>query len=111
VEKQETMLSPSHMKIRNFCKVSGWRVALVQVDGRPFPFTVNMVIDELAAKGLLSKWQRRMIQEVDVEIRNSLTHLEFAPIHGPSAHDLELTAHTINGLFDSLPTPAKPIFP
>jgi hypothetical protein len=111
VEKQETMLSPSHMKIRNFCKISGWRVALVQVDGRPFPFTVNMVIDELAAKGLLSKWQRRMIQEVDVEIRNSLTHLEFAPIHGPSAHDLELTAHTINGLFDSLPTPAKPVSP
>jgi hypothetical protein len=105
VEKQETMLSPSHMKIRNFCKISGWRVASVQVDGTSFPFTVNMVIEELAAKGFLSKWQRRMIQEVDVEIRNSLTHLEFAPIHTPSAHDLELAAGTINDLFDSLPIP------
>jgi hypothetical protein len=111
VEKQETMLSPSHTKIRNFCKTYDWRVACVRVDGTPFPFTVSMVIEELAAKGFLSKWQQKMIQEVDVEIRNSLTHLEFAPIHMPSAHDLELAAETINELFDSLPIPRKAALP
>lgn len=112
VEKQETMTSPSHMRIRNFCKLSGWRVAAVQVNGQPFPHTVNMVIADLVSKSLLSKWQQKMIQEVDVEIRNSLTHLEFAPIHGPSAHALELAAETINGLFDSVPVlPPKAAVP
>lgn len=111
VEKQEIMNSPSHMKIRNFCKLSGWRVATVQVNGQPFPHTVSMVIADLVLKGFLSKWQQKMIQEVDVEIRNSLTHLEFAPIHGPSAHALELAAETINGLFDSVPVPPKTAVP
>jgi hypothetical protein len=82
-------------------------VAAVQVNGQPFPHTVNMVIADLVSKGLLSKWQQKMIQEVDVEIRNSLTHLEFAPIHGPSAHALELAAETINVLFDSLAVPDR----
>jgi hypothetical protein len=81
------------------------------VDGQPFPYTVNMVVADLVAKGLLSKWQQKMIQEVDVEIRNSLTHLEFAPIHGPSPDALELVAETINGLFDSMPFPAKAAVP
>jgi hypothetical protein len=111
VERQDIMSYPSHMKIRTFCKCNGWRVASARVDGQPFPFTVNMVIAELAAKGLLSKWQQRMIQEVDIEIRNSLTHLEFAPIHGPSSHALELAAHTINGLFDSLDVPDRTATP
>jgi hypothetical protein len=107
VEKQEMMASPSHLRIRGFCKLSGWRVAAVQVNGQPFPHTISMVIADLVSKGLLSKWQQKMIQEVDVEIRNSLTHLEFAPIHGPSAHALELAAETINGLFDSLAVPDR----
>lgn len=111
VEKQETMVSPSHVKIRNFCKINDWRIAAVRVDGQPFPHTVNMVIEELAAKGLLSRWQQKMIQEVDVEIRNSLTHLEFAPIHGPSPDALELAAQTINALFDSVPIPPKTAVP
>jgi hypothetical protein len=97
------MASPSHVKISTFCKRSGWWPGSVHVDSQPFPYTVNMVITELAAKGILSKWQQKMIQEVDVEIRNSLTHLEFAPIHGPSPEALEMAAETINSLFDSLP--------
>jgi len=106
VLKQETMPSPSHVKINNFCKFHRWHPASVHVDCQPFPYTVDMVIAELTAKGLLSKWQQKMIQEVDVQIRNSLTHLEFAPIHGPSPEALEMTAETINGLFDSLPIPS-----
>jgi hypothetical protein len=111
MEKQEIMNSPSHVRIRNFCKLAGWRVAAVQVNGQPFPYTVNMVIADLVSQGLLSKWQQKMLQEVDVEIRNSLTHLEFAPIHGPSSHALELAAHTINGLFDSLAVPDRTATP
>jgi hypothetical protein len=111
VEKQETMASPSHTKIRNFCKINDWRVAAVHVDGQPFPFAVSMVIADLTAKGLLSQWQQKMILEVDVEIRNSLTHLEFAPIHGPSPDALELASETINALFDSLPLPEKRVLP
>lgn len=107
VEKQEPMVSPSHVRIRNFCKINDWRIAAVRIDGQLFPYTINMVIEELAAKGFLSKWQRKRIQEVDVEIRNSLTHLEFAPIHEPSPDALELAAQTINELFDSLPVPPK----
>jgi hypothetical protein len=107
VAKQETMTLPSHLKINNFCRYHRWNPAAVHVDGQPFPYTVNMVIAELTAKGLLSKWQQKMIQEVDVQIRNSLTHLEFAPIHGPSPEALEMTAETINGLFDSLPVPSN----
>ena len=105
VVKQETMPSPSHVKINRFCKYNRWNPASVYVDGQPFPYTVNMVIADLTAKGLLSKWQQKMIQEVDVQIRNSLTHLEFAPIYGPSPEALEMAAQTINELFDSLPIP------
>jgi hypothetical protein len=111
VEKQETMVAPSHVKISTFCKYSGWRPASVHVDGQPFPYTVRMVIADLTEKGFLSKWQQKMIQEADVEIRNSLTHLEFAPIHGPSPGALEMAAETINSLFDSLPGPPKPAVP
>jgi hypothetical protein len=111
IEKQETIAFPSHVKIRNFCKINDWRVAAVHVDGQPFPFTVNMVVTDLVTKGLLSKWQQKMILEVDMEIRNSLTHLEFAPIHGPSPDALEMAAQTINALFDSLPLPEKPVLP
>jgi hypothetical protein len=89
------------------CKRTGWRVAAVKVDGKPFPYSVNRVIAELTEKRLITQWQRKMIQGVDVEIRNSLTHLEFAPVHGPSPDALELAAETINGLFDSLPVPMK----
>jgi hypothetical protein len=109
VVKQETMTSPSHVKIKNFCKYHRWHPGSANVDGQPFPYTVSMVIAELTTKGLLSKWQQKMIQEVDVQIRNSLTHLEFAPIHGPSPEALEMAAQTINELFDSLAIP--PIAP
>jgi hypothetical protein len=111
VEKQETMVAPSHVKISTFCKYSGWRPASVHVDGQPFPYTVRMVIADLTEKGFLSRWQQKMIQEADVETRNSLTHLEFAPIHGPSPGTLEMAAETINSLFDSLPGPPKPAVP
>jgi hypothetical protein len=111
VVKQETMPSPSHVKINRFCKYHGWNPGSAHVNGQPFPYTVNMVIAELTAKGLLSKWQQKMIQEVDVQIRNSLTHLEFAPIHGPSPEALEMAAETINSLFDSVPIPPHASIP
>ena len=109
--EQHTMVTPSHVKIRDFCKRAGWRVPAVRVGGKPFPYTVNLVIAELAERKIITSWQRKMIQEVDVEIRNSLTHAEFAPVDAPSPHSLELAAETINRLFDSLPVSTKAAHP
>jgi len=105
--QQQTMVNPSHTKIHTFCKSAGWRESAVKVDGKPFPHTVKLVIDRLADTKVITSWQRKMIREVDVQIRNSLTHLEFAPIYAPSADDLERAAETINQLFDSLPIAAS----
>lgn len=107
--EQQTMLTPSHTKIRTFCQHGKWKVQQVKLDGRQFPYTVKGVLDELAQAKIITEWQRNMIQEVYTQIRNSLTHLEFAPINTPSSHDLEANAGMINHLFDSLPLPAPPI--
>jgi len=100
---QQKMDRPSHVNIKEFSKRTGWRVASLRVDGKPFPHAVKGVIAELIGHGLMTQWQRRMIEEVYVEIRNSLTHLEFAPVHTPSPNVLERVAYLINYLFDSVP--------
>jgi hypothetical protein len=109
--EQQTMAAPSHIKIRDFCKRAGWRVSAVRVHGKPFPYSGNLVIAELAERKIITNWQRKMIQEVDVEIRNSLAHVKSAPVDTLSPHLLELAAETINRLFDSLPVSAKPARP
>lgn len=103
--EQQTMLTPSHTKIRTFCQHTGWKIQGLTLDGNQFPHTVKGVVTELEKAKIITIWQRKMIQDVYVQIRNSLTHLEFAPIHSPSSHDLEIAAETINGLFDSVPLP------
>jgi len=98
--EKEKMASPSYAKIRQFCKLAGWKVQGVAVDGKPFPYSVNRVIAELTDKHVITQWQRRMIVKADVEIRDTISHLESAPVTGPSPHSLELAVLTINGLFD-----------
>ncbi len=104
---QHILANPSHVKIREYCQRAKWRIGAVHVDGKLFPNTVRNVVRELAEKNFLTIWQRKTIEEFDIKIRNSLTHLESAPIHFPSGHELELAADTINSLFDSMPLPVK----
>ena len=99
------MDQPSHVKIREFSQRAGWKVARVGVGGRSFPHTVKRVIAELSDQRFINDWQRHTIERFYVEIRNSLTHLEFAPVHTPSPDVLERVAYFINHLFDSLPLP------
>lgn len=100
---QHSMAEPSHFKIRNFAKLSGWRITAVKVDGQPFPHTVKGVIADLVGQRLMTQYQRQRIEKGFVEIRNSLSHLEFAPVHQPTPDALRRIAYLINKLFDSLP--------
>lgn len=108
---QQIMPNPSHVNIRDLAQRARWPVSAIKVNGKPFPYRVRSIVGELADMGLLTMWQRKVIEEFDIKIRNRLTHLEFAPVYGPSGHELETTAETINSLFDLLPLPAKAAAP
>jgi hypothetical protein len=101
----ETVEFTSHHGLRNCCKGRGWRVEHLWVNGEQFPRSLGMVIDSLEAKGVLTRWQRRTFKGAFIQLRNSLTHLESAPIAMPNSTVLSHVAYDINCLFHQAPEP------
>jgi len=79
-----------------------WRVnRKITVNGEKFPSSSYELLRSLLKKGILKTWQLERI-EAGIDLRNDLSHLEFAPVTGPSADVLAITAELINGMFDSV---------
>jgi hypothetical protein len=79
-----------------------WRVnRKITVNGERFPSSSYELLRSLLKKGIIETWQLARI-EAGIDLRNDLSHLEFAPVTGPSADVLAITAELINAMFDSV---------
>jgi hypothetical protein len=82
-----------------------WRVSRkIIVNGEKFPSSSYELLRSLLKKGIIQTWQLERI-EAGIDLRNDLSHLEFAPVTGPSADVLAITAELINAMFDSVTPP------
>lgn len=84
------------------CKTKGWKERQVKVNGRPYPWKVELAIEQLQQDGVITLWHQKRLRDVWMKLRNIHSHLEFASITGPRAGTLERAAEVINILFDSL---------
>ncbi|VVB90071.1 Uncharacterised protein [uncultured archaeon] len=94
------MASPTYRKIQEFCSKDrkNWRCDQITVNGEPFPFSMKKLLDWLVSKGIIGMWEKNMF-DAGIYLRNSLSHLEFAPILFPSSHTLKNIAQDINKLY------------
>ena len=88
--------------IKIICHQRGWNRRKTKVNGRFYPETVAPALDQLHEDGVISDWQFGRLKNVWMELRNSHSHLEFAPITGPHSSTLANAAELINTLFDSV---------
>jgi hypothetical protein len=84
------------------CKTKGWKERRVKVNGRPYPWKVELAIEQLQQDGVINIWHQRRLRDVWMKLRNIHSHLEFASITGPRLGTLERAAEAINILFDSV---------
>lgn len=79
-----------------------WRAnRKIIVNGEKFPSSSYELLRSLLKKGIIETWQLKRI-EAGIDLRNDLSHLEFAPVTGPSADVLAITSELINAMFDSV---------
>jgi hypothetical protein len=83
------------------CQTKGWKERRVKVNGRPYPWKVELALEQLQQDKIITVWQLKRLRDVWMKLRNSHSHLEFASITGPSAATLESAGELINTLFDS----------
>ena len=84
------------------CTTKGWKERQVKVNGRPYPWKVELALEQLKQDGVITMWHQRRLRDVWMKLRNVHSHLEFASITGPRVGTLERAAEAINILFDSL---------
>jgi hypothetical protein len=92
-----------HFGIRRLCRVRGWDIRSLQVNGEHFPDTAKKVAVSLHKLRIITDWQLRQFEHMWLRRRNYHSHLEFAPIETPQTDALVQVAREINQLFDSLP--------
>jgi hypothetical protein len=92
-------ISPSWMYIHIFCKMNrGWNSKRIKVNGEDFPYNNRRLLNWLLEKKIVTRWERKQY-DVGINMRNILSHLEFAPIHGPGSSAIKIIADRINRLF------------
>jgi hypothetical protein len=96
-----TVPTPGRGNISLICKTKGWKERQVKVNGRPYPWKVELAIEQLEDDGVITMWHQKRLRDVWMKLRNIHSHLEFASITGPRAGTLERAAEVINILFDS----------
>jgi hypothetical protein len=96
--RTECQRRPTHKDLYRLWQVD----KKIRVNGERFPHSTNELLRALLKKGIISTWQQERI-EAAINLRNSLSHLEFAPIMPASAGALVVTAELINAMFDSVP--------
>ena len=101
------MVSPTYRKIEEFCYTDRkkWNRDKITVNNDPFPYNMNHLLNWLVEKKIINKWDKGMFNHA-IYLRNSLSHLEFAPILLPSARTLEIVAQDINKLYHKQSKPS-----
>ncbi|MGA1998522.1 MAG: hypothetical protein ABSG52_00895 [Terriglobales bacterium] len=88
----------THKLLYDHCRVD----PKIIVNGDRFPRTNRKLAASLAKSRIITpQEEQRIIAGLDV--RNDLSHLEFAPIMGASAEMLSVVSELINAMFDSVP--------
>ncbi len=93
---------PSHTKIFDLCMRNRWRSPNVLVDGQPFPFSSNALLNWLEAQRIVTKWEREGIR-IGLNMRNALSHPEHSSTDIPSSDKLRFVAGLVNKLFHTPP--------
>ena len=94
-------IPPSWRDIYYFCQRNrgkGWKLSKIKVNGEDFPYSNRLLLKWLVEKKILTKWERRQY-DVGINMRNILSHLEFAPIDVPRSFTIKVIADRINKLF------------
>lgn len=92
---------------RNYCFIDkkNWKRNKITVNEDKFPYDMNRLLNWLVGKNIINKWDKKMFNHAK-NLRNFLSHLEFAPILHPSARALELVAQDINKLYHKQSKPS-----
>jgi len=90
--------SSSWWVIYCLCKSKGWKPSKIKVNGQKFPNNNRLLLDWLVEKRIITKWEKKQY-DVGINLRNILSHLEFAPIHTPNSFVLKDVADRINKLY------------
>lgn len=100
--------NPTYERIWKFCKDNKkrWNFNRITVNGEIFPHNGKLLLTWLVEKGIITKWEQHFY-DAGLFLRNTLSHLEFAPIHVPNSRILERVAEQINKLF--LDKPINPL--
>ena len=91
-------ISPSWRQIDSFCRKRGWNTHAIKVNGKKFPYSNRRLLDWLLEKKIITKWERKQY-DVAINMRNILSHLEFAPLDVPRISTIKIIADRINRLF------------
>lgn len=99
------IVSPTYRKIEEIYYNKKWGRDSITVNGDKFPYNMNRLLNWLVEKKIINKWDEKMFNHAK-SLRNSLSHLEFAPILHPNAHALKLVAQDINKLYHKPSNPS-----
>lgn len=98
---------PTREKILHLSQQKKWNRTKLLVNGEAFPSTYRHLLDWLEKQKIVTKWERGRL-DICIRMRNSLSHLESAPIEFPRSDSLRSIAWMINKLFHSLPSKQNP---
>jgi hypothetical protein len=110
--ESKQMVFPSYTKITQLCRKERWGRGRqrVCVNGERFPRSSEMLLDWLVREGIVTKWERRLLQS-GLNMRNQLSHVEHSSTDIPSAGKLQFSADLINKLFHSVGGDGKDVAP
>lgn len=99
-EGESVELSPSWFNVFFLCRRNKrkWNLFKIKVNEEKFPYNNKLLLDWLVQKEIITKWERRQYN-VGIDLRNALSHQEFASIHSPNSSTLKIVADRINKLF------------
>lgn len=105
VREEADVERTGYAAIENYCDVHGWSIHRLQVNGRQFPRTSNMVLTWLQEDRVINDWQKAMFEKAYLPLRNSYSHMEQCSTVMGNSGALRRAVEQINMLFDSLPVP------
>lgn len=98
-DQKETLAVPTHQKIWDLCSRKRWNFRKLKVNGEPFPYSRNKIIEWMLEKGVIGNWEKQVYFENLISLRNSFSHLTSHIITMPDYNALAVVADNINKLF------------
>ena len=106
--RRYSMENPDYDKILKFCreKIRGSYPGHIYVNGEKFPYSRHELVSWLVENKFINLYESKLCESYLRE-RNWLSHLFFAPVHGPSAIPLIDVGNLINTMFGAQNENAK----